>query len=99
MVLAELERAREQLIHVNALADYLARRRGFTLVNEVATTKLFRAQTDCVRNLIHVPFLCEDALRRAKTSEGAMRRNVSSDSATVYPDIRTEVWTSGVDGS
>ena len=99
MIVAELQCAREQVVHVNALANHLARRRRLAFVNEIAATKFFRRQFKCVRDFIHLSLECEDALRRAKTSERALRRKVSSDSATVNSHVRTEVWTSSVDRS
>ena len=99
MVIAELQRAREQVVHVNALANHLAGRRRLAFVNEVATAKLFGRQPNCVRNFIHLSLEREDTLRRAKTSESAVRRKVGSNSATVNPHVRTDVWTSSVDRS
>src|SRR6185369_10846942 len=99
VVFTELKRARQQVVHVDAFANHLAGRGGFAFVNEVATTKFFRTQSDRLSNFIHVPFEREDALRGAKSPKGAVGRNVRCDRATVNPDVGTDIWTSSMDRS
>src|SRR5215207_6380938 len=99
MIVADVQCACKQVVHVHAFANNLAGCRRLAFVNEVATTKRFRGQTNHASDFIHLPFQREDALRRAETSEGAVRRNVSGDSATVNPHVRTNVWPGGMYGS
>ena len=99
VIVTELKGAIEELSHIHSLANHLTGRSCLTFVNKVATPKLFRRQPNCARDFVHVALEREDALRRAETSERAMRRNVSGDSATVYTHVRTRVWTGGVDGA
>jgi pyrrolidone-carboxylate peptidase len=68
-------------------------------VNEVATSKLFRRQTNCMRDFVHVPLEREDALRRAEAPERAVRRNIRRHRAAVNANVRANVWTSGMNRS
>ncbi len=79
--------------------DHLAGRRGFAFVDEIAAAKFFGRQIKRVRDFIHLTLEGEYALRRSKSSERTLRREISRHSATVNPYVRTKVWTSSVDRS
>src|ERR1700741_2061647 len=68
-------------------------------MNEVATAKLFRRQTHSLSNYVHVSLEREDALRRSKSSERTVRRNVGRNCLAVNPHVGTNVWTSGMNRS
>src|SRR5262249_24730739 len=93
VVVAELQRAIEQAVHIDALANHLAGRSGLAFLNKVATAKLFRRESDGARDLVHVTFEGKDALRRAETAKRAVRWNVCRNSlamnAHVWARIRT----------
>src|SRR5262245_10474749 len=96
VVIGEFQRAIEQAVHIDALANHLARRGCLAFLNEVALAKLLRRKPDCACDFIHLTLESEDALRRAKTPKRAMRWNVCRQRLTVNAHVRTEIRTGGV---
>src|SRR6185295_2114966 len=80
-------------------ANRLAGGSRLAFVKEVATSKLFRCQTNSVRDFVHVSFEREDALRRAEAPKRTMRWNVRRHRAAVNANVGTNVWASGVNRS
>src|SRR5262245_50969585 len=74
------------------LAYQLAGRGCFAFVNEVTTTKLFGRQADRVCDFIQMTLEREDALRRTKTAERTVWRNISGNRSTLDAHVWTNIW-------
>ena len=88
VVVGELERAREDRVHVDLVAHHLPDRARLPGLDEVAAAQLVGREADRRRDAVHVPLEREDALRRAEAAEGAVRRNVGRHRAAADADVR-----------
>ena len=97
VVVAQLEGAIHQLVHIDFFADHLADGERLALVNEIAAAQFFGRDADGFRDAVHVAFERENALRRAESAEGAVRRHVGGDGAAAHANVGAEVRAGGVD--
>ena len=96
VIVTQLERPIEQAFHINFFANRLTGRSRLSLLNKIAPTKFFGSQSNRLRNFIHVTFQPKNALRRAESAKGAMRRHVCRHCTALDANVRTEIGPGGV---
>src|SRR5262245_47348224 len=96
MVITQLKRSIQQSSQINFFTNDLIRCRRFAFLNEIAPAKLFRSQSNCGGNFIHVALEREYALRCSETPERAVGWHVRRHRRTPDANIWAEIWTGGV---
>ena len=71
-----VERAGEQVLHVDGFGEELAGGGAVAGGEEVAAAQFFGREADDAGDLVHVALEREEGLRRAEAAEGAVRRDV-----------------------
>jgi hypothetical protein len=90
------QRRLEQRLHVHGLPNHLSHGARLVLPDEVPAAEFGRRQAERRRDPLHLALEREDALRRAKPAERAVRRRVGRDGAAAHADVRTEIRAGGV---
>src|SRR5258708_6396163 len=91
IVCGKLQRAIQQLLQVYWLAYNLLGDCGLSGMKKVAAPNLDGRKAHCLRDVIHVPLHCEQALRSAKSTECAMGRSICSYGFGPNPHGRTKI--------
>ena len=76
VVVGLVERAGEQVLHVDGVGEELAGGGAVAGGEEVAAAEFFGGEADDVGDLVHVALEREEGLRRAEAAEGAVGRDV-----------------------
>src|ERR1700679_823300 len=96
MVIAKRKGAVHEPLHLHFFPNDLPYRQPFALVDEVTPPELIGLQTRSLSYMIEVALQRKNGLRRAESAKGPVRRDVGGHRMTANPDIRTEIWTRGV---
>src|SRR5438105_1412765 len=96
VIVAQFKRAIEETFQVQTFANGLTGFSRLAVFDEVAASKFFRRQPNGPGNFVHVALQREDALRRAKSPESPVWRDVGRDRLALDANVRTEVRPGGV---
>ena len=96
VIVGDRQRAIEERRHVDRVAHHLTDGARIAGANEVAPPQRVRCETNRRGNAIHVSLERKQALRRAETAEGAVRRRIGRDGAAAQPHVRAEIGPGGV---
>ncbi len=99
VIVGDRQRAIEERRHVDRVAHHLADGARIAGPNEVAPPQRVRRETNRLGNAIHVSLERKQALRRAETAEGPVRRRIGRDGAAAQPHVRAEIGARGVNGA
>ena len=89
VVAAQFERALHQRIHVHFLVHHLPHRHSLPLANEIPSAQFLRRKPHSLRHAIQMPLQRKNALRRAKSAKGSVRRRIRRDRAAANAHVRT----------
>src|ERR1700719_1392677 len=87
------------MLHVDRVAEELASGGAVAGGEEIAAAELFWGEADDLRDLIHLAFEGEDALRCAESAEGSVGRDVGGHRFGADRDVGPVVGARGVDGA
>src|ERR1700721_2392010 len=96
VIAAQFESAFEQFVHSHFFVDHLAHGKRLALVNEIAAAQLFRREADDGGHPIEMAFEREDALRRAETAKGPVRRSIGGHHTALNQNVWASVRPGGV---
>ena len=98
VVVGFLERAGEEMLHVDRVGEKLAGGGAVAGGEEVAAAEFFGGEADDAGDLVHVAFESEERLRRAESAKGSVGRDVGGHGSGADGDVRPAVGAGGMDG-
>ena len=99
VVVGFFEGSGEEMLHVDRVAEELAGGGAVAGGEEIAAAELFGGEADDLRDLVHVAFEGEDALRGAESAEGSVGRDICCHRFGADCDVGPVVGAGGVDGA
>ena len=96
VVVREFQRPAEQMIQTDFFADGLLRGCRLAWLQKIPPADVNRSGPHGLGDAVHVPLHGEEALRRAKTAEGAVRRRIRGHGLCANAHTRPVIRSAGV---